>query len=108
MISRTSRFKSDRDAHVHRIEETIIGEMAAYANICKSVTEDAKACSAAQDKELAHHKYVTKLRQQNPLGRMQISKAESDLQQARPSDSIPILHWAQRRIERAHVLMNVI
>ena len=44
--------------------------------------EDVRATNLAQQKELAQHKHVHKLRQQNPLGRMQISKAESDLQQA--------------------------
>ena len=44
--------------------------------------EDVRSCSLAQQKELAQHKHIHKLRQQNPLGRMQISKAESDLQQA--------------------------
>ena len=71
-----------RDTLVHRIEETVIHEVSAYGVVCKSAFEDVKACSIAREKELSHLKHVNKLRQQNPLGRMQISKAESDLQQA--------------------------
>lgn len=50
--------------------------------MCKSATEDIKSCHEAQEKEVSYQKHVNKLRQQNPLGRMQITKAESDLQQA--------------------------
>lgn len=44
--------------------------------------EDVRSCSIAYEKEISQLKYVHKLRQQNPLGRMQISKAESDLAHA--------------------------
>ena len=71
-----------RDVCVHRIEKTVIEEMSTYSTVCKSASEDIKSCHEAQEKELSYQRHVNKLRQQNPLGRMQITKAESDLQQA--------------------------
>ena len=71
-----------RDVCIHRIEKTVIEEISTYSTVCKSATEDIKSCHEAQEKEMGYQKHVNKLRQQNPLGRMQITKAESDLQQA--------------------------
>jgi len=74
-------FVSDyRDACIHRIENTVIDEISTYSAVCKSAAEDIKSCHEAQEKEIAFQKNVNKLRQQDPLGRMHISKAESDLQ----------------------------
>lgn len=56
-------------------------------------------CHAAYEKEIAHHKYVNKLRQQNPLGRMQITKAESDLQQA-AAQSIRLGKSLEERVDK--------
>ena len=92
-------FTVKRDAQVHRVEETIISEMSAYSNICKLVMDDVKACHIAQEKEASHHKYVNKLRQQNPLGRMQISKAESDLQQA-TARSVRLAKSVEEKIDK--------
>ena len=88
-----------RDVCVHRIEETIIHEVSSYGAVCKSATEDVKSCSQAYEKEVAHHKHVNKLRTQNPLGRMQISKAESDLQQA-ATQSVRLAKAMEERVDR--------
>ena len=48
---------------------------------------------------MAHHKHVNKLRTQSPLGRMQISKAESDLQQA-ATQSVRLAKAMEERVDR--------
>lgn len=84
---------------VHRLEETVIDEISTYESLCKSTYEDVRNCHAAYEKEIAHHKYVNKLRQQNPLGRMQITKAESDLQQA-AAQSIRLGKSLEERVDK--------
>ncbi|XP_057366914.1 CBY1-interacting BAR domain-containing protein 1-like [Daphnia carinata] len=93
-------FISDhRDTCVNRMEETIIQEISEYAGICKSAMDDIRNCSVAYEKEINHLKYVHKLRQQNPLGRMQISKAESDLAQA-TTKSVRLGKSIEERIDK--------
>ncbi len=73
--------------------------MSSYAGVCKSAMEDVKSCSTAYEKEINHLKYVHKLRQQNPLGRMQISKAESDLAQA-ATQSVRLAKSMEERVDK--------
>lgn len=61
--------------------------------------EDVRSCSTAYEKELTHLKHVHKLRQQNPLGRMQISKAESDLAQA-TTQSVRLGKSMEERVDK--------
>ena len=81
------------------MEDTVIQEMSSYANVCKSAMEDVRSCSIAYEKEITHLKYVHKLRQQNPLGRMQISKAESDLAQA-ATQSVRLAKSMEERVDK--------
>lgn len=81
------------------MEETIIQDISSYATVCKSAMEDIRSCSVAFEKEISHLKYVHKLRQQNPLGRMQISKAESDLAQA-TTQSVRLGKSMEERIDK--------
>lgn len=90
---------NNRDVCVQRIEETVIHEVSSYGTVCKSATEDVRSCSQAYEREVAHHKHVHKLRAQNPLGRMQISKAESDLQQA-ATQSVRLAKAMEERVDR--------
>lgn len=61
--------------------------------------EDVRSCSTAYEKEISHLKQVNKLRQQNPLGRMQISKAESDLAQA-TTQSVRLGKSMEERVDK--------
>ena len=81
------------------MEETIIKEISNYAGVCKSATEDVRNCSIAYEKEISQLKYVHKLRQQNPLGRMQISKAESDLAHA-TTQSVRLGKSIEERVDK--------
>lgn len=84
---------------VHRIEETIIQEISQYSNVCKSAMEDVRSCSIAYDKEISHLKQLHKLKQQTPLSRMQISKAESDLAQA-ATQSVRLGKSMEERVDK--------
>lgn len=88
-----------RDICVHRLEETVIQGISEYGSVVKSAMEDVRSCSSAYDKEIAHLKQLHKLRQQSPLSRMQISKAESDLAQA-TNQSIRLGRTMQDRLDR--------
>lgn len=81
------------------MENTVIQEISDYAGVCKSATEDVRSCSVAYEKEINQLKYVHKLRQQNPLGRMQISKAESDLAMA-TTQSVRLGKSIEERVDK--------
>lgn len=81
------------------MEDTIIQEISNYAVVCKTAMDDVRNCSIAYEKEISQLKYVHKLRQQNPLGRMQISKAESDLAHA-TTQSVRLGKSIEERVDK--------
>nr|CAG4643736.1 EOG090X01FD [Lepidurus arcticus] len=63
------------------------------------VQEDLKACSTARNRESARQKQLNKIREQSPLSRQHISKAELEWQQA-SADSARLGKALEERLDR--------